>query len=105
MRISSLARPGGLLTREKFVPASKPKPGWVAHLGYVSLFPLMLRLLPPDAPQLPPLLELLADPARLRVTEVALAMGNAPRLLRRWLPCSLLTRASSAWPLAASFSK
>ena len=40
-----------------------------------------------------------------RVAEVAPPMGDAPRLLRLWLPCSLLTRASSAWPLAASFSK
>ena len=40
-----------------------------------------------------------------RVAEVARPFGNAPRLLRRWLPCSLLTRASSALPLAASFSQ
>jgi mannosyl-oligosaccharide glucosidase len=31
----------------------------------VSLFPLLLRLLPADAPQLPHVLELLRDPARL----------------------------------------
>ena len=43
--------------------------------------------------------------AELRVAEVALTMGDAPRLLRRWLPGSLLATASSAWPLAASFSK
>ena len=52
---------GGLLTRERFVAASKPKEGWVEHLGYVSLFPLLLRLLPADAPQLPAMLELLRD--------------------------------------------
>tara|TARA_B100000795_G_scaffold60380_1_gene40410 strand:- start:47 stop:709 length:663 start_codon:yes stop_codon:yes gene_type:complete len=55
---------GGLQTRERF-KATKQREGWVEHLGYVSLFPLMLRLLPADAPQLPPLLELLRDPKAL----------------------------------------
>ena len=40
-----------------------------------------------------------------RVAEVAPAMGHAPRLLRYWLSCSLLSRASSSWPPAASFPK
>ena len=40
-----------------------------------------------------------------RVAEVARAMDNTPRLLRRWLPGSLLATASSTWPLAALFSK
>ena len=39
------------------------------------------------------------------VTEVALALGNAPRPLRRWLIGSLLATAASALPLAASFSR
>ena len=39
------------------------------------------------------------------VTEVALALGNAPRLLRRWLTGSLLATAASALPLAASSSR
>ena len=55
---------GGLLMRERFVPKGL-KEQWVGHLGYVSLFPLALRLLPPDAPTLGPLLELLRDPKRL----------------------------------------
>ena len=55
---------GGLLMRERFVPKGL-KEQWVGHLGYVSLFPLALRLLPPDAPTLGPLLELLRDPTRL----------------------------------------
>ena len=50
--------------RERFVPKGL-KEQWVGHLGYVSLFPLALRLLPPDAPTLGPLLELLRDPTRL----------------------------------------
>ena len=33
-----------------------------------------------------------------RVTEVARALGYAPRLICRWLPCSLLTTTASAWP-------
>ena len=40
-----------------------------------------------------------------RVAAVASAMGNAPRLLRRWPPRSLRTKASSAWPRAASLPK
>ena len=55
---------GGLQMRERF-KATKQREGWVEHLGYVSLFPLMLRLLPADAPQLPPLLELLREPSRI----------------------------------------
>jgi len=55
---------GGLLTRERFVPA-KLKKRWVEHLGYVALFPLMLRLLPPTSLRLPHLIELLRDPNRL----------------------------------------
>ena len=38
---------------------------WVEHLGYVSLFPLMLRLLAVDAPQLAPMLALIRDPKQL----------------------------------------
>ena len=37
----------------------------VCHLGYVSLFPLLLGLLDPGSPRLPPVLDLLSDPARL----------------------------------------
>jgi len=55
---------GGVLMRERFV-ARGQREQWVEHLGYVSLFPLMLRLLPVDSPQLPHLLELLADPDKL----------------------------------------
>ena len=39
------------------------------------------------------------------MTNVAFALGDAPRLLRRWRPGSLLATAASAWPLAASFSQ
>jgi hypothetical protein len=41
------------------------RPQFVEHLGYVSLFPLLLRLLPADAAELAPTIELLRDPARL----------------------------------------
>ena len=37
----------------------------VEHLGYVSLFPLMLRLLAADSPQLSHVIELVRDPATL----------------------------------------
>ncbi len=39
--------------------------GLVCHPGYVSLFPLLLRLLPATAPELGRLLDVLADPAQL----------------------------------------
>jgi len=55
---------GGLLMRERFTPR-KLRHQWVEHLGYVALFPLMLRLLPADSPRLPRLLDLLRDPAAL----------------------------------------
>ena len=55
---------GGLLTRAKLQPRGL-KDQHVGHLGYVSLFPLLLRLLPPDSPSLPHVLDLLRDPDRL----------------------------------------
>lgn len=56
---------GGLLTREKFVPSAPEAPRFVERLGYVSLFPLLLRLLPASSPQLLPVIELIRDPAAL----------------------------------------
>ena len=56
---------GGLLTRESFSPRRRPSAQYVEHLGYVSLFPLMLKLLPPDSPHLLPIIELIRDPGRL----------------------------------------
>jgi len=55
----------GTPSRQKPHPLHLQREQWVEHLGYVSLFPLMLRLLPVDSPQLPHLLELLADPDKL----------------------------------------
>lgn len=37
----------------------------VCHAGYVSLFPLLLGLLPPSSPHLAPLLAMINDPAQL----------------------------------------
>lgn len=54
---------GGLLQREKFV-AKKEALQFVNHTGYVSLFPLFLRLLSPDSPRLGQVLDLLGDPAK-----------------------------------------
>eukprot|EP00658_Telonema_sp_P-2_P005205 TRINITY_DN11952_c0_g1_i2.p1 TRINITY_DN11952_c0_g1~~TRINITY_DN11952_c0_g1_i2.p1 ORF type:complete len:610 (+),score=80.98 TRINITY_DN11952_c0_g1_i2:396-2225(+) len=55
---------GGLLQREQYV-ARDTAARFVEHVGYVSLFPMMLRLLAPDAPQLPALLDALTDPQEL----------------------------------------
>eukprot|EP00929_Paragymnodinium_shiwhaense_P076182 TRINITY_DN39117_c0_g1_i1.p1 TRINITY_DN39117_c0_g1~~TRINITY_DN39117_c0_g1_i1.p1 ORF type:complete len:855 (-),score=143.72 TRINITY_DN39117_c0_g1_i1:43-2607(-) len=51
---------GGLLMREKFVP-KKEKDQFVDHVGYVSLFPLLLRLISADSERLGQVLELLED--------------------------------------------
>ncbi|RKP05923.1 glycoside hydrolase [Thamnocephalis sphaerospora] len=38
---------------------------FVCHRGYITLFPLLLGLLPPDSPRLEPLLDLMHDPDHL----------------------------------------
>eukprot|EP00405_Crypthecodinium_cohnii_P037889 CAMPEP_0206545338 /NCGR_PEP_ID=MMETSP0325_2-20121206/12077_1 /ASSEMBLY_ACC=CAM_ASM_000347 /TAXON_ID=2866 /ORGANISM="Crypthecodinium cohnii, Strain Seligo" /LENGTH=850 /DNA_ID=CAMNT_0054044305 /DNA_START=244 /DNA_END=2792 /DNA_ORIENTATION=- len=53
---------GGLMMREKFVSKGE-RLQFVDHTGYISLFPLLLRLLPPDSERLGLVLDLL-DPAR-----------------------------------------
>ena len=73
---------GGLLMRERFVPKGL-KEQWVGHLGYVSLFPLALRLLPPDAPTLGPLLELLRDPKRLWTPYGIASLSKGDRFYHR----------------------
>ena len=55
---------GGLMTREHLVPRGETQQ-YVEHLGYVSLFPLLLRLLPPGSPQLLPIIELIRNPNAL----------------------------------------
>ena len=52
------------MTREHLVPRGA-KEQFVEHAGYVALFPLLLRLLPADAPQLLAVIELLRDPKTL----------------------------------------
>ncbi|KAM6289128.1 mannosyl-oligosaccharide glucosidase [Aegotheles albertisi] len=42
-----------------------PRPRFVPALGYVSLFPLLLQLLPPDSPRLPALLDAMASERKL----------------------------------------
>ena len=37
----------------------------VCHKGYLSLFPFLLQLLPPDSPHLGAILDLLRDPEHL----------------------------------------
>lgn len=55
---------GGVLTREVFSPGDI-KHGFVDQVGYVSLFPLFLKLLLPDSPRLAALFDALRDNTRL----------------------------------------
>ncbi|CAH0477941.1 unnamed protein product [Peronospora belbahrii] len=55
---------GGLQMLPVFVPHTT-KLQHVKHVGYVSVFPLLLKLLPPDSPKLLALLKQVTDPAQL----------------------------------------
>ena len=55
---------GGIMERAKYVMAQE-QPRFVEHTGYLSIFPLMLRVLPADAPQLGKVLESMRDPKRM----------------------------------------
>ncbi|CCI44751.1 unnamed protein product [Albugo candida] len=55
---------GGFETRYVYVPGVI-RLQHVHHIGYVSIFPLILRILPADAPQLEALLLSIRDPAHL----------------------------------------
>lgn len=53
---------GGLQTGSTFSSSSPRAVGFIRRLGYVNLFPLLLKLLPASSPQLEPLLTLLDSP-------------------------------------------
>uniref|UniRef100_A0AAV1V5C8 Mannosyl-oligosaccharide glucosidase n=1 Tax=Peronospora matthiolae TaxID=2874970 RepID=A0AAV1V5C8_9STRA len=55
---------GGLQLLPVFIPRTT-KLQHVKHVGYVSVFPLLLKLLPPDSPKLLALLQQIIDPAQL----------------------------------------
>lgn len=50
---------------QRVVTGQQPRPQLVPQFGYISLFPLLMRLIPPASPVLGRQLELLRDPARL----------------------------------------
>ena len=52
------------MVRRRRPGESKPKGAsqQVCNIGYVTFFPLLLRLVPPDSPRLPRMLEVLGDP-------------------------------------------
>ncbi|KAI9981778.1 hypothetical protein PInf_009548 [Phytophthora infestans] len=55
---------GGLQMLPVFVPRTT-KLQHVKHVGYVSVFPLLLKVLPPESPKLLALLRQMTDPAQL----------------------------------------
>lgn len=55
---------GGLQMLPVFVPRTTELQH-VKHVGYVSVFPLLLKVLPPDSPKLLALLKQITDPAQL----------------------------------------
>ncbi|KAJ8576897.1 hypothetical protein ON010_g2306 [Phytophthora cinnamomi] len=55
---------GGLQMLPVFVPRTTELQH-VKHVGYVSVFPLLLKVLPPDSPKLLALLKQITDPAHL----------------------------------------
>nr|CCA18876.1 mannosyloligosaccharide glucosidase putative [Albugo laibachii Nc14] len=55
---------GGFTRRNVYVPGTI-RMQHVHHIGYVSIFPLILRILPADTPQLEALLMSIRDPAHL----------------------------------------
>eukprot|EP00752_Nemacystus_decipiens_P007415 g6630.t3 len=55
---------GGLLTRRRW-QGSSPRPQHVQHIGYVSIFPLLLKLLPPESPAVGSLLAHMRDSTQL----------------------------------------
>jgi len=50
---------------QRMVVGSNPRAQFVPHFGYVSLFPLLMGLIPADAPQLGQYLQLLRDESEL----------------------------------------
>eukprot|EP00903_Cladosiphon_okamuranus_P008249 g7940.t1 len=55
---------GGLLTRRRW-KGSSPRPQHVQHIGYVSIFPLLLKLLPPESEAVGSLLAHMRDSTQL----------------------------------------
>ncbi|VDK35135.1 unnamed protein product [Taenia asiatica] len=62
--VTHTPQPGEALPQKERRVLKEPQEQWIASgLGYVSFFPLFLRLLPPASPRLPSLLQHLAHPA------------------------------------------
>ncbi|DBA00262.1 TPA: hypothetical protein N0F65_007906 [Lagenidium giganteum] len=55
---------GGLKLQQVFIPGTM-RLQHIKHIGYVSIFPLLLKVLPPDSPKLKALLDQLTDPTHL----------------------------------------
>jgi mannosyl-oligosaccharide glucosidase len=54
---------GGLQTGNMYRSSKSLSVGFIPRVGYVNMFPLLLKLLPSDSPQLGPLLALLSSPS------------------------------------------
>lgn len=71
---------GGILMRPVYIESNADKAvQFVPRVGVLNVFPLLLRLLPPDSPRLPRLLDLLADEDKLWSPHGMRSLGRADR--------------------------
>lgn len=68
------------------VVSTPPTPQLVPAFGYVSLFPLLMQLLPPDSPELGRQLELLVDPDLLWTPYGLRSLAKASSIYKKCVP-------------------
>jgi mannosyl-oligosaccharide glucosidase len=71
---------GGILMRPVYVESAADKSvQFVPRVGVLNVFPLLLRLVPPQSPRLPRLLDHLADPEKLWSPHGMRSLGRQDR--------------------------
>ena len=75
---------GNILMRPTYVESDADRSvQFVRRVGVVNIFPLLLRLLPPDSPRLPRMLDLLADEDKLWSRHGMRSLGKIDRFYQR----------------------